>query len=245
MAPRILVVDDELSLRLTLLANLEVEGFDVVGAADAAEALAVLRAGQPFDVVLSDIRMPGMTGTELFRQIKLLRPDLPVILMTGFALEKEVQDAITNGAFAVLSKPFDVDRAKPLLLNASRCPAVLVLVEGMLGSAATMAQGMTVLGVRAQGVNDVRSALTVLKKGEVDVCVVDLGAPGASVAATLEEIRTAHPGLVIVGIAAAGATDLLGRTKSRANAFVQRPLKIRDLIGVIAKARAGSSARLT
>lgn len=243
MSARVLVVDDELSLRLTLLANLEVEGFDVVGAADAVEALELVKA-QRFDLVLSDIRMPGMSGTELFRRIKLLRPDLPVILMTGFALERDVQEAIGNGAFAVLSKPFDVDRAKPLLVSASRCPAVLVLVEGLAGSASTMAQGLSVLGVRAQGVDDVRGALAALRNDEVDVCVVDLGAPGATTTATLDELRAAHPVLVIIGIAAAGATENVVNATSRANAFVKRPLKIRDLIGVIAKARAGSAARL-
>src|SRR5262245_3608826 len=97
---RILIVDDEGSLLLTLLANLELEGFDVVGAHDAGAALQLLHE-QSFDLVLTDIRMPGMSGLELYRAIRSLRPDMPVIMMTAFAAETLIEQAIQEGVFAV------------------------------------------------------------------------------------------------------------------------------------------------
>src|SRR4051812_20372347 len=105
---RILIVDDEGSLLLTLVANLELEGFDVVGAQDPAVALRLV-AEQHFDLVLTDIRMPGMTGIALFRAIRSIGADMPVILMTAFAAESLIDEAVQEGVFAVLPKPFDIE----------------------------------------------------------------------------------------------------------------------------------------
>ncbi|HUS67503.1 MAG TPA: response regulator, partial [Kofleriaceae bacterium] len=78
--PCVLLVDDEEGLRTTLAANLELDGFDVVEAADGIEALAHARR-RAFDLVVTDIRMPGMNGVDLFRAIRGLHPRVPVVLM--------------------------------------------------------------------------------------------------------------------------------------------------------------------
>src|SRR6185437_3367023 len=93
---RILIVDDERPILLTLAANLELDDFEVATAESGAAALELL-ARETFDLVLSDVRMPGMNGVELFRRIRQLRPDCPVVLMTGFAIEGLVYDAVAEG----------------------------------------------------------------------------------------------------------------------------------------------------
>src|SRR5512140_1747134 len=104
---RVLIVDDESSLLMTLAANLELEGFDVVEASTPQRALELVRS-QHFDLVLSDIRMPGMSGVDLFHAIRATHPQMPVILMTAFALEAMVRDAIEHGVYTVLAKPFEI-----------------------------------------------------------------------------------------------------------------------------------------
>ena len=90
---RVLIVDDERSLLLTLVANLELEGFEVVAASDGARALELVRE-QRFDLLLTDVRMPGMNGVDLFRQIRRVCPQMPVILMTAYAVETLIDEAI-------------------------------------------------------------------------------------------------------------------------------------------------------
>jgi CheY-like chemotaxis protein len=81
---RILIVEDEPLVRLTLAENLRDAGFSVVEAANAEEALVYIGAASPVDLVLSDVQMPGeMDGIALARQIKTLHPALPVILTSG------------------------------------------------------------------------------------------------------------------------------------------------------------------
>lgn len=85
--PRVLVVDDDESVRRVSVRMLTAEGFDVVGARDGHEALGHLEAGK-FDVVVSDIMMPKMSGMDLLRAIRQRDLELPVILLTGMPISR-------------------------------------------------------------------------------------------------------------------------------------------------------------
>ncbi len=106
---RILVVDDKENLR-NLLARLLSDRYDVTTAADGAQALAKLAAGT-FDLVLSDVRMPGADGLEVLRAVKQHAPSTEVILMTAFASVQSAVEAMREGAYDYLQKPFDPDEA--------------------------------------------------------------------------------------------------------------------------------------
>lgn len=99
---RVLIVDDDDRVRRTVARVLE-RDFDIETAPSGAVALDVL-SRESFDVVLSDIRMPQMSGTELLQAIRERHPDLPVILMSGYAQEKELMDSVEADAF--IAKPF-------------------------------------------------------------------------------------------------------------------------------------------
>ncbi|MGE4559292.1 MAG: sigma-54-dependent transcriptional regulator [Desulfobulbus sp.] len=107
----ILVVDDELSMREFLRILLEKEGYQVTLAAEGKSALQ-LAEQHPFDLVISDIRMPGMTGLELLAQLKEVQPDIGVIMITAFASPDDAVTAMKNGAFDYITKPFNVDEIK-------------------------------------------------------------------------------------------------------------------------------------
>ena len=114
---RILVVEDEESLRITLAANLELEGYEVVEASNGKEAIELLDGGK-FDLVLSDIRMPKATGVDVLLHVKEHHPGLPVVLMTAYAMEDQVRTAMSEGVFAVLKKPFDFSAAAAAIVRA-------------------------------------------------------------------------------------------------------------------------------
>ncbi len=104
---QILIVDDDESIRRMLSAVLEREGFQTVTARDGEEGLALFRSSSP-DIVLMDIRMPGLSGIEAMSAMLALRPGAAVILMTAYAdLDTAVQ-AIKKGVFDFVIKPFDL-----------------------------------------------------------------------------------------------------------------------------------------
>jgi CheY-like chemotaxis protein len=104
----VLVVDDEGSLRKSIVRNLEIEDFNVLSAANGREAIEIVKA-QKIDFVLSDVRMPDMDGVELLDEIRKYSPTVPiVVLMTGFA-EVSKEEVLEKGALDLIAKPFDID----------------------------------------------------------------------------------------------------------------------------------------
>jgi CheY-like chemotaxis protein len=103
---RILVVDDEQLVRSLTVQVLERAGHDVVGVAGAKGALEVLER-ERIDLVISDVVMPGLTGVELLNELRELRPDVPVVLMTGGSAEPErTTHALELGANGIVYKPY-------------------------------------------------------------------------------------------------------------------------------------------
>ena len=103
---QILIVDDEELYRRALERILARSGHAVTSARDASEAMARL-SGEPLDLVLCDIRMPGISGLELVRQIHEVDPDLPCIVVTGYGSAEQSVEALHAGAFWYLEKPFE------------------------------------------------------------------------------------------------------------------------------------------
>jgi DNA-binding NtrC family response regulator len=113
VAAVIFVVDDDDGSREAMTRTLERVGYEVHGFPSAEDALAVLESDEPVDVVVSDVRMPGMDGYELLRHVRAVRPDLPFLLVTAFS---EVRDAVKalqeDGADDYLSKPVEMQELR-------------------------------------------------------------------------------------------------------------------------------------
>jgi excisionase family DNA binding protein len=104
---RVLVVDDESSIRELLQKTLALAEYDVDVAPDGRAALERLRLGN-YDLLIADLKMPGMDGLTLIREAKRLKTDLPVIIITGFSTESSAIDAVNLGVAGYLTKPFRV-----------------------------------------------------------------------------------------------------------------------------------------
>jgi DNA-binding NtrC family response regulator len=110
MPERILIVDDDEGLRESLQLVFSAEGYEAVGAADAAVALSEIDR-TPFDVVLCDLRMPGMDGMELLPQLARRLPGATVVLMSAYGTEELALEAMQRGAYDYLAKPFQPSEA--------------------------------------------------------------------------------------------------------------------------------------
>ena len=115
----ILIVDDEESVRDSLYNWFIEDGYRVECAENANRALSILESDS-FDIILADIKMPGMDGLEMLRRIKLLKSDSIVIIMTAFATVDTAVQALKDGAFDYVTKPFDPDDLSHLIRNATK-----------------------------------------------------------------------------------------------------------------------------
>ncbi len=115
--PNLLLVDDDKSLLRLLTIRLEGEGYEVTAVEDGQSALRKLQ-NDNYDVVLSDLRMPGLDGLSLFEEIMGIRKDIPVILMTAHGTIADAVAATQRGVFGFLPKPVDHDELRALLQKA-------------------------------------------------------------------------------------------------------------------------------
>jgi excisionase family DNA binding protein len=107
--PRVLVVDDEASIRDLLSKTLALAEYDVDLAPDGRSALERLRI-IPYDLLITDLKMPGVDGLTVIREARRLKADIPVIIITGFSTEASAIEAVNLGVSGYLTKPFRVPR---------------------------------------------------------------------------------------------------------------------------------------
>ncbi len=115
---RVLFVDDEEELVSAVVERLEIRDIEACGATNGVEALQKL-GDQEFDVVVVDVRMPGLGGLAVLRRIKDSHPGLEVILLTGHGSTEDVKEGLRLGAFAYLQKPVDIEHLVDLIRKAT------------------------------------------------------------------------------------------------------------------------------
>lgn len=106
MTVRILFIDDDRAGREVALYNLREAGYEVASASDGQEGLSLFSPGN-FDLVITDFKMPGISGIEVLRQIRSLDPDVPVLVITAFGTMETAVEAMREGACYFIVKPFD------------------------------------------------------------------------------------------------------------------------------------------
>ncbi len=105
----LLIIDDEKNIREGLAANFELEGYNVKLAENGKQGLDLISKGD-IDLVITDLRMPGITGEEVLRKVSSESPGIPVIVLTGHGSIDSAVDAMRNGAYDFLTKPLNLDR---------------------------------------------------------------------------------------------------------------------------------------
>lgn len=122
--PTVLLVEDEGPVRQVVARMLRQSGYDVVQAGDGRDAWAYLRrAPVPIDLILADVVMPQMTGTELVALVLEHRPELPIVLMSGFSLEALEQRGLARPLVPLITKPFAQEELAEVVARALGRPA--------------------------------------------------------------------------------------------------------------------------
>jgi len=123
-----LIVDDHVGMRTTLQDILEDEGYLVSSASSGDEAIELCQENK-FDIILMDVRMPGINGVEAFKKIKTISRDSRVIMMSAYSIDEMKLEALKEGAIAFLEKPLDISQVLKLIAEDDNTPVLLVMQD--------------------------------------------------------------------------------------------------------------------
>lgn len=243
MAPkfRILIIDDEEGLRVSLAAGLELEGYEVLDVPSGKRAIECVR-DQPFDLVITDMKMPGMNGLDTFRELRKIRPGIIVMLMTAFSVEGSLEEAMNEGVYTVVHKPFAMETVVDLIHRAIERRAILVIDND--AEASDLIAALRDVGIRGEAVHDGASVVRLVRDHKVDVCVLDLVSPGVDGVEICEEVHRLDPTIPIVVTSGDSVPEMMHRIMSMGGyACLRKPLIVPELVRVIAQARGASVKR--
>ena len=234
---RILVVDDDRRMAKTLVSIFQVKGYHAEAAHSGPEALEKV-AGERFDCVLTDIKMPEMNGVALYRAIKARRPDLPVVLMTAYSTDRLVQEGLEEGTVAALTKPLDIN----LLLSFFSClrqERSIVIVDDDPQFASTLGDILQARGFAVTQVADPHGVVERVRPNGQTV-LLDMNLNDIGGLEVLREIRAQYPRLPVVmvtGYRAEMGPAIEAALKIGAYTCLYKPFQIEELSQLVADIR--------
>jgi DNA-binding NtrC family response regulator len=197
MTRTVLVVDDDRQMVKTFAAVLRRRGWESLTAFDGKEAVEVARESH-VDVVLMDVRMPGMNGVEALRAIRQNKPLTPVILMTAYAAHDLLAQAERDGALSIMPKPVALPRLLALLDQVIEAERSVLIVDDDPQFLATLTEVLSTAGRVVHKASSLDQALELLDARTPDIVVLDLKLDHTRPEETVRAIKDAHPRVVLI-----------------------------------------------
>jgi DNA-binding NtrC family response regulator len=195
----ILIADDNQSLCRTMSFTLKRKGYVVTIARDGMEALERVKQ-KPFDMIFMDIKMPLMDGVETYRRIKKLRPEAVVMMMTAYAVEDLIQEALQEGAYGIIYKPLDIERVISLIGEARRAKrgALILVVDDDPGTCMTLKNILVKKGHKLGIAHSGEEAIAMARKRVYDIIFIDLKLPTINGLETYLRLKEINPEAVAI-----------------------------------------------
>lgn len=256
---RVLLVDDEEEFLASVCKPLVRRGFEVTTAPDGKRALDLIGA-RTFDVAVLDVKMPGMSGDQVFREIKKMRPSMPVIMLTGHGTIQQAFQTSKEGVFDYIAKPCEVGELIEVLRKATAeirsrgadDPSLseeeqvrLLLVDDEVDLLASLSKALERRNMSVASAQDGEEAL-ILAAGKVfDVVVLDMKMPGMGGMATLLRFKESYPLTEVILLTGHPSSPQAVEAMRRgAFDFLMKPVDIAELVRRIHEAAAKRSARV-
>lgn len=227
---RILIVDDEKNMRATLADILGDEGYQVDTAADGLTAVEMCEQ-QPYDVVLLDIRMPGIDGVETFRRIRRHQEAVRVVMMSAYSIDELKRSALEEGAIAFLSKPLDIDNVVDLIKDV-RETAILV-VEDDAETAQHVRASLKEQGYWVKVTSSPHDALELAEQIHFDIVMIDAQLPamnGLELYLAIKKVTPSSVAIMISGLEEEFERLAQEAVKQTAYTIVHKPLDLDKLL---------------
>jgi len=253
---RLLMVDDERDFLHAVEPGLARRGFDVTLAETGMTALDIL-SQEEFDVVVLDVKMPGLDGVDTFREIKRMAPDVPVVLLTGHGSIQQAFETSREGVHEYLTKPCDVEEIARVLREAAQRSRLkresprqvrqeihLLLVDDDLEFVRSLTPALERRGIRVREAHDGGTALELLREDSFHVALVDVvmqGMDGLTLLGRLHELDPQLAVVILTGNPQVG--DARRGLKEGAFDYLIKPQPVEALVDVITAAWEHQRAR--
>jgi len=230
---KILLVDDEKEFVESLSERLELRNLEADIAYDGEQALDALKEGK-HDVMVLDLRMPGIDGIEVLRRVKKTNPEIQVVVLTGHGTDKDEAMVKRLGAFAYMKKPVDIDQLVGALHKEK---LKVLLVDDEKEFVDSLSERLELRNLEADIAYDGEQALEAIKEGKHDVMVLDLRMPGINGIEVLRRVKKSNPDVQVVVLTGHGTEKDEARAKKLgAIAYMKKPVDIDHLVGALHKA---------
>jgi len=233
---KVLVVDDDRRMVKTICDILQVKGFETVTAFSGEEAMEKAK-GDGLGCVLMDVKMPGIDGIESLKLLRDAAPGLPILLMSAYATCEQAEEAKRQGAYAVLTKPIDVQGVLSFLSLLRKEESILVVDDDPL-FCKTLKDILQTRGYKVDTEADAGKVLGHMEENYKLLVILDLKLAGADGVDVLKNIREKYPSKPVVLVT--GYREEMGGSieKGRqigAYTCLYKPFEADDLIGIIEK----------
>ena len=233
----ILLVDDNVSQIKTMAFVLERKGYAVTIAKDGPEAIHRSR-DNPYDLILIDIKMPVMNGVEAYRQIKQIRPETVVVMMTAYAVEDLIQEALELGAYGVLYKPLDLEKVVALIeeVSAVQEDARVLVVDDDPVLCEILEKTLIVSGHDVDVAHTGEEALALARSQPYDIVLLDMKLPtmnGLETYLSLKEILPGIMAIMMTGYWKEMADPVYEALSKQAYVCLQKPFRMEKILQLI------------
>ncbi len=230
---KILIADDEPNMRLTLQDIMEDEGYEVFTASTGEQAIDMCRSNE-FDMVLMDVRMPGLSGVDAFREIRRYREGIKVILMSAYTVDDLKYAALDDGAIAFLPKPLDMQKTIQLI-NDARETAILV-VEDDVSVSQPLVEKLKAEGYKVTSTRSPHDALELVEQIKFDLIFVDVNLPsmnGLELYLAIKKITPSSVAIMMTGLEDEFISIAKQAVSKNAYTFLRKPLDIDHTLSLI------------
>ena len=230
----ILIVDDDVGMCETLADIMEDKGFRVFVAFGGYAAIEKVREVD-FDIILMDIRMPGMNGVETFKQVKSIQPNAAVVMMTAYAVEDLITEALHEGAYGVLYKPFDIERMIGLIDSVKEGGLILV-VDDDRNSCEAFRDMLEARGYQVSIAWSGEEAIEMARDNSYDMVFIDTKLPTMNALETYLAIKEVSPQAVTVMMVAYSreVDELLEEPFwGGVHTYLHKPFQIEEVIQLV------------
>lgn len=233
----ILIVDDNISLCKTMSFILGRKGYTAATAKDGLEAIEKVKE-KAFDIIFIDIKMPLMDGVETHRRIKEIRPEAVAVMMTGYAVEDLVEQALQEGAYGVIYKPLDMEKVVALIETArqGKQGMLIMVVDEDPETCVILKNILTGRGYKVGITHTGEDAIAMAQEKTYDIIFIDMKLPTISGLETYLAIRGINPEVVTIMMTAyrQETADLVEQTlNDNACTCIYKPLDMAEVLQLV------------
>lgn len=243
---RILIVDDDVYLARSLALVFKHKGYAVSIATNGSAAIEQAKT-TPFDLVLIDLKMPGMNGIETYQHLKRICPTLLALVMTGLADEEQTQAALQAGVLHVLTKPLDIEHLLTLISTTlARHSRFALIVDDYPESCAYIMRILKHKGYQVTCVENGEQAIEAVQQHHYHIVFIDLKLPTIDGLQTYLALRALDPDIMavmITGYHEEMGTQVQAALAHNAYACLYKPFDTRQILTLVEEIECGQQAK--